>query len=121
MSKDRKAARKRIRYRIRKRVIGTAERPRVAVSRSLHHLRLQAVDDASGSTVAFVSSLDPDLRKKLKGGGSNVKAAAEVGAKMAKVLKEKGLETIVFDRGGFIYHGRVKAAAEAMRKGGLTF
>jgi large subunit ribosomal protein L18 len=121
MAKDRKAARKRIHYRIRKHVNGTPDRPRVAVSRSLRHLRLQVIDDASGTTLAFVSSLDPDLRKKLKGGGGNVKAASEVGAKMAKVLKEKGIETIVFDRGGFVYHGRVKAAAEAMRKGGINF
>jgi large subunit ribosomal protein L18 len=121
MAKDRKAARRRIRYRIRKKIFGTAERPRVAVSRSLCHIQLQAVDDLAGATLAVASSLDPALRKKLKSRGSNVKAAEEVGALMAKKLKDKKLDTIVFDRGGFIYHGRVKAAAEAMRKGGISF
>lgn len=121
MAKDRKTARRRVRYRVRKRIIGTPDRPRVAVSRSLRQLRMQAIDDSNGSTLAFVSSLDPDVRKKLKGNGGNVKAAEEIGAKMAKILKDKGYKEIVFDRGGFIYHGRVKAAAEAMRKGGLSF
>lgn len=121
MAKDRKTARRRVRYGIRKKIAGTAERPRVAVYRSLQHLRLQAIDDDSGTTLAAVSSLDPDMRKKLKGRGGNVAAAAAVGEKMAKTLKERGLEKIVFDRSGFVYHGRVKAAAEAMRKGGITF
>lgn len=120
MVKDRKSARRRARYRIRKRIHGSPERPRVAVFRSLNHLYMQAIDDSSGTTLACASSLGPQLRKKLKGGGS-VKAASEVGALMAKKLQEKGLERIVFDRGGFIYHGRVKAAAEAMRKAGISF
>ncbi len=123
MAKDRKAARRRARYRIRKRVGGAAKRPRVAVFRSLRHLYLQAIDDASGTTVASASTREPELGGKLKkgGGGGNVAAAKEVGALLAKRLKEKGLSTVVFDRGGFIYHGRVKAAAESMREAGLKF
>ena len=121
MAKDRKVARRSVRYRIRKRINGTAERPRVAIYRSIKHVRLQAVDDEAGTTLVAVSSLDEDLRKKLKGKAGNVAAAGAVGEKMAKALKDKGLTNIVFDRGGFYYHGRVKAAAEAMRKGGISF
>ena len=121
MAKDRKVARRRVRYRIRKRFGGVAQNPRVAVFRSLNHLYLQAIDDASGTTVASASTREPELRKKLKGGSGNKAAAKEVGALLAERLKEKGLSTIVFDRGGFVYHGRVKAAAEAMRKAGLKF
>jgi len=119
MAKDRKATRRRIRYGIRRKLSGTGQRPRVAVFRSLNNIYLQAVDDDTGVTLTSASSLEPELRKKLKGKGGGVAAAKEVGAAMAKKLKEKKLTTAVFDRGGFIYHGRVKAAAEAMREGGI--
>jgi large subunit ribosomal protein L18 len=121
MAKERKKARRRVRYRVRMRVFGTPERPRVAVFRSLNHIYLQAIDDMEGRTLAAASSLDKELVKKLQRSGGNVKAAKEVGALMAKRLKDKGLESIVFDRGGFIYHGRVKAAADALREGGIKF
>lgn len=121
MKIDRKLSRVPSRYRIRKKVIGVAARPRVSIFRSLKHIYLQAVDDSQGTTLVSASSKDADLRTKLKGGGGNVKGAGVVGELMAKRLKEKGIEQIVFDRGGFLYHGRVKAAAEAMRKAGIQF
>jgi large subunit ribosomal protein L18 len=121
MAKERKKARKRIRYRVRMRIFGTPERPRVAVFRSLNHIYLQAVDDMEGRTLAAASSLDKELVKKLKGHGGNIRAAKEVGALMATRLKDKGLASIVFDRGGFVYHGRVKAVADALREGGIKF
>jgi large subunit ribosomal protein L18 len=93
----------------------------VAVYRSLNQLYLQVIDDDDGRTLASASSLDPALRKQLKGRGGSIKAAEAVGAQMAKSLKAKGLKSIVFDRGGFVYHGRIKAAAEAIRKGGISF
>lgn len=121
MRVDRKLSRVPSRYRIRKKVIGVAERPRVAIYRSLKHIYLQAVDDAQGQTLVSASSMDADLRAKLKSGGGNIKGAGIVGELMAQRLKEKGIDKIVFDRGGFIYHGRIKAAAEAMRKAGIQF
>lgn len=121
MAKDRKKARRRARYRIRKKISGTQEHPRVAVFRSLHHIYVQAIDDASGATLASASSRDSGLAKKLKGNGGNVAAAKEVGALMAKKLKTKGLKKIVFDRGGCIYHGRVKAVADSMRENEIDF
>lgn len=120
MVKDRKVARRKVRYRVRKKVSGSHDRPRVAVYRSLNNIYVQAVDDVKGVTLTAASSLDKALRRKLKSGG-NVKAAEAVGALMADRLKERGLTAVVFDRGGFIYHGRVKAVAEAMRKGGISF
>lgn len=117
---DREAIRRRIRYRIRKKVAGTAERPRLAVFRSGKHIYAQAIDDATGSTVAHVSTLDTEVRAKAPKGG-NVAAAKVVGAAVAERLKSKGIESVVFDRGGFLYHGRVKALAEAAREAGLKF
>lgn len=112
--------RRRIRHRIRRHVAGTAQRPRLAVYRSLRHIYAQAIDDASGRTLASASSLDPALRPQL-GNGGDVKAAAAVGSAIAGKLKEAGIESVVFDRGGFLYHGRVKALAEAARAAGLKF
>jgi large subunit ribosomal protein L18 len=117
---DRKAIRRRIRYRIRKKLAGTAERPRLAVFRSEKHIYAQAIDDASGTTVAHASSRDASIRSASPS-GSNVAAAKVVGAAIAERLKEKGIGTVVFDRGGFLYHGRVKALAEAAREAGLKF
>ena len=117
---DRKAIRRRIRYRIRKRLSGTATRPRLAVFRSEKHIYAQAIDDASGHTVAHASSRDASVRA-VSPSGSNVGAAKVVGTAIAERLKQKGIETVVFDRGGFLYHGRVKALAEAAREAGLKF
>ena len=116
---NRKRVRRRIRYRIRRHVEGTAVRPRLAVYRSLKHIYAQAIDDAGGKTVACASSLDPALRGAGRGGDSGV--AAKVGTAIADRLKQAGIEMVVFDRGGFLYHGRVKALADAARAAGLKF
>lgn len=117
---DRRKMRRRIRYRIRNKIGGTASCPRVAVFRSLKHIYVQAVDDDAGRTLASASTLDKELRGK-DGGGGNVDAAKAVGQTMAERLKGAGVERIVFDRGGFVYRGRVRALAEAIREGGLKF
>ena len=111
---DRRAGRRRIRYRVRKKVRGTASRPRVAVFRSHRHIYAQAIDDESGRTLASASSQGKEFSQ-----GGNVDAARQVGTKLAEKLKGAGVATVVLDRGGFIYHGRVKALAEAVREGGL--
>ena len=122
-------ARKRRQYKVRKRVFGTAERPRVTVFRSAKHIYAQIINDdyaqynldndasKSGSiTLGAVSSLDKDLGIS---NGGNAAAAAVVGAKIAELAKSKGIENVVFDRNGFLYHGRVKALADAIRETGL--
>ncbi|HEY2468768.1 MAG TPA: 50S ribosomal protein L18 [Terracidiphilus sp.] len=108
--------RKRIHARIRAKLSGTGERPRLNVYRSLNHLYAQVVDDQKGETLASVSS----LQMKLKTGG-NVAAAKEIGKAIAEKAKEKGIKQVVFDRGGFLYHGRIKALADAAREAGLEF
>ena len=113
---DRKAMRRRIRHRIRKNFEGTASRPRLAVRRSLKHIYAQAIDDEQGKTLAAASSRDPQVRGEVTTGG-NIEAAKKVGAAIAGKLKDAGVEKIVFDRGGFLYHGRVKALADALREG----
>jgi large subunit ribosomal protein L18 len=117
---DRSAVRRRIRHRIRKKVLGTQDRPRLAVFRSGKHIYAQVVDDAGGKTLASSSTLMPDVSMK-NGKGGNIAAAAKVGTTIAEKLKSAGIETIVFDRGGFLFHGRVKALADAARKAGLKF
>lgn len=117
---DRKKARAVRHLRVRKRVRGTAERPRLAVFRSLHHIHAQVIDDDAGRTLVSASTVDPELRKKLKSGG-NIEAAQAVGKLIAARAKEAGLTAVVFDRGGNLYHGRIKALAEAAREGGLEF
>ena len=102
--------------RIRKKVSGSPERPRVNVFRSLNNLYVQAIDDTKGCTMAAMSTRT--LSTKQTG---NVKAAEALGAKFAENLKEKGLKKIVFDRGGYLYHGRVKALADSLRKNGISF
>ena len=114
---NRKVVRRRIRHRIRKVVRGSAARPRIAIYRSLQHIYAQAVDDASGITMAAAGSHETALGLAY---GGNVKAAKEVGKLIATRLKEKGVSSAVFDRGGFNYHGRVKALADAAREAGLT-
>lgn len=117
---DRSAQRRRVRYRIRREIRGTAERPRLAVFRSGKHIYAQAIDDAAGRTLAQASTLDAEVRREVSSGG-NIAAAKAVGGAIAKRLKSSGVEAVVFDRGGHLYHGRVKALAEAARSGGLKF
>ena len=117
---DRDAIRRRIRYRIRAKLSGTAEQPRLAIFRSDKHIYAQAIDDGAGRTIAHASSLDADLKGSVKRGG-NVDAAKVVGGAIAARLKDKGIETVVFDRGGYLYHGRIKALADAAREAGLKF
>ncbi|QIG81252.1 50S ribosomal protein L18 [Stakelama tenebrarum] len=93
-------------------------RPRLSVHRSGKHIYAQVIDDAAGKTVAAASTLDKDVRGKT---GANIEAAAEVGKRVAEAAKAAGITTVVFDRGGFLYHGRVKALADAAREGGLEF
>jgi large subunit ribosomal protein L18 len=105
---------------VRKRLFGTPERPRLSVHRTLKHIYAQIIDDVSGRTLASVSSLQPGLREQLPNAG-NRQAAEAVGARLAEVSIEKGIGKVCFDRGPFKYHGRVKALADAARKGGLQF
>jgi large subunit ribosomal protein L18 len=115
---DTRAARRKRHFRVRKRIKGTPERPRLAVYRSLQHIYAQVIDDIKGHTLAAASTLDPDLRGAE---GNKVADAQRVGRLVAERAREKGIETVVFDRGGYLYHGRVKALAEAAREGGLIF
>ena len=108
---------RRTRYQLRKRAKG---RPRLSVFRSGQHIYVQVIDDAAGSTLAAASSVEKDMRKKLKSGG-NVEAAGEVGKLIAERAVKAGVSEVVFDRGGYAFHGRVKALAEAAREGGLKF
>lgn len=111
---NRKKTRRRIRHRIRRKVHGTAERPRLAVFRSIKHIYVQAVDDVAGHTLVHASSRDSQVK-----GEGNIKAAKEVGALLAQRLKKAGVKQAVFDRGGVLYHGRVRALADAVREAGL--
>jgi large subunit ribosomal protein L18 len=106
--------------RVRERLSGTADKPRLAVFRSLNHIYAQIIDDTAGHTLAFATDLETELKSK-KNGKKKTEVAGLVGEVLAKKAKDKGIATVVFDRGGFKYHGRVKAFADAARKGGLTF
>ena len=117
---DRASIRRRARYRIRCKVRGSGERPRLAVFRSAKHIYAQAIDDARGQTVAQASTRDKTVREKIKNGG-NIDAAKLVGTAVAERLKAAGCERIVFDRGGYRYHGRIRALADAVREAGLNF
>ncbi len=112
--------RRRIHYRIRKHVNGTAERPRMVVFRSNKQIYAQVVNDLEGKTLVAAASNDKELAAKTKG-KSGIEAAAIVGKAIAERAKEKGIETVAFDRGGYLYHGRVKSLADAAREGGLKF
>lgn len=105
--------------RIRKNIKGTADRPRLAVYRSLKNIYAQVIDDKNGATIVAASTLDPEMKQEAYGG--NTEAAKKVGQLVASRAKEKGIDTVVFDRGGNIYHGRIKALAEGAREGGLEF
>jgi large subunit ribosomal protein L18 len=105
---------------MRKRINGTPERPRLCVHRSSKHIRAQVVDDQTGRTIVSASSLDARVKSMIKGGG-NIAASKVVGKAVAELARAKGVEKVVFDRGGYQYHGRVKALAEAAREAGLQF
>ena len=113
-------ARLRRRRHVRRRIVGTTERPRLTVFRSSKHIYAQLIDDLTGNTLAAASSLAPEVHKDLPYGG-NVKAAKAVGKRLAEVAKEKGIQKAAFDRGHYRYHGRIKALADAAREGGLQF
>jgi large subunit ribosomal protein L18 len=114
---EKKKIRLRIHKRIRRKLTGTPERPRLAIFRSVAHIYAQVIDDVAGRTVVSASSVD----KALKTNGGNVAAAKAIGKLVAERAKEKGVKQVVFDRGGYQYHGRVKALAEAAREAGLEF
>ncbi len=118
--KSKELARKRRHKRILRKITGTPEKPRLNVYRSVKHIHAQVIDDLSGHTLAAASTLDPSLREELPQ-TSNAEAARKVGELLAERAAEKGIEKVVFDRGGFKYHGRVKALAEGAREKGLTF
>jgi large subunit ribosomal protein L18 len=115
--KDKAAVRRAVHTRIRRRVRGNAERPRLAIFRSLSHIYAQVIDDEQGTTIVSASTTEKDLRE---GTGGNVEAARRVGRAIAERAIAKGIESVVFDRGGFRYHGRVKALADAAREAGLN-
>jgi large subunit ribosomal protein L18 len=117
---SRSAHRQRIHRRVRQKVSGTPERPRLAVYRSLNHIYAQVIDDGTGQTLASASSIDKETRKQTKGGG-NVATAKVIGKVIAERAKAAGISQVVFDRGGYKYHGRVEALANAAREAGLKF
>ncbi len=117
---SRNEKRQRIHVRIRSRIRGGKDKPRLNIFRSLDHIYAQLVDDTTGHTLLAVSSRDKEVRKALKNGG-NVAGAKTVGKALAERAKTAGIASVVFDRGGYAYHGRVKALAEAAREGGLQF
>jgi large subunit ribosomal protein L18 len=113
-------ARLRRRHHVRRKIVGTPERPRLSVFRSSKHIYAQLIDDLSGHTLAAASSVSPEVHGNLPYGG-NVKAAKVVGKRLAEVAKEKGILKAAFDRGHYRYHGRIQALADAAREGGLQF
>ena len=115
--KDRASVRRAVHRRIRKRMAGTAGRPRLAIYRSLNHIYAQVIDDEQGRTLAAASTTEKDLRE---GTGGNVEAARRVGRAIAERALTAGISSVVFDRGGYVYHGRVKALADAAREAGLN-
>lgn len=120
MSRSKREMRLRRHRRVRRKVFGTAARPRLCVFRSLKHIYAQIIDDTQGHTLVAASSAEPSFRQEV-GYGGNVEAARKVGEILAQRAKEKGIEKIAFDRGGYLYHGRVAALAEGARAGGLQF
>jgi len=118
---DRKKARKKRHSRIRRRILGTGERPRLVVYRSLRHLEGQLIDDEKGRTLLGMSSLSKELDKSNLEKQNKVAVSKLLGLALARRAVEKGIEQVVFDRGGYLYHGRVKAFADGAREGGLKF
>ncbi len=121
--KTREDRRDRIKHRIRKRVTGTQVRPRLTVFRSVAHIYVQVIDDASGQTIAAASTVEPAVKGGLpaEAKGGNIAGAKAIGKAIAERLLQKGVSRVVFDRNGFLYHGRVKAVADAAREAGLEF
>ncbi len=119
-AEERTEARRRVRVRIREKVRGSAGRPRLAIFKSGRHIYAQIIDDSTGRTLAQASSRDAGFRSNGKS-GANVATAGRVGELVAQRAREKGVAKVVFDRGGYIYHGKVRALADAARKGGLDF
>ncbi|WP_027415401.1 50S ribosomal protein L18 [Aneurinibacillus terranovensis] len=117
---DKNKARKKRHLRVRKKISGTAQAPRLNVYRSSKHIYAQLIDDVAGVTLASASTVDPELKDQITHGG-NQEAAAKVGALIAKRGLEKGVSEVVFDRGGYLYHGRIKTLADAAREAGLQF
>jgi large subunit ribosomal protein L18 len=117
---DKRSARIKRHRRVRKKVFGTTERPRLCVFKSIKHIYAQIIDDENGLTLVSASTLSPDLRDKISG-GSNTGAAKAVGEVIGRKAVEKDIVNVVFDRGGYLYHGKVKALAEAAREAGLSF
>lgn len=117
---DKNKARVKRHLRVRKKIEGTTERPRLNIFRSSKHMYAQIIDDVKGVTIAAASTLDKDLKDEVGNGGS-VEAARKVGELIAKRAKEQGISGVVFDRGGYLYHGRVQALADAAREAGLEF
>ena len=117
--RQRNVIRQRVHQRIRAKLTGTAERPRLNVYRSLNHIYTQLIDDANGVTLASASTVTPKGAERKSGG--NVEAAKAVGKLIAERAAEKGIKKVVFDRGGYLYHGRIKALADAAREAGLEF
>jgi large subunit ribosomal protein L18 len=115
------AARQRRKKHIRKVVLGTSERPRLVVHRSLKQIYAQLVDDFHGKVLMGISSLSPDVKKELAAVKGKIPVGQAVGKGLAALAKSKGIESVVFDRNGYIYHGRIKAVAEGARQGGLNF
>ncbi len=120
MKETRRAARRRRHKRVRRKVFGTPEVPRLSVFRSLKHIYAQIIDDVAGRTLISASTLDPDIREQIAG-LSKTEQARVVGKRLAEKALSVGVKRVVFDRGGHLYHGRVKALAEASREGGLQF
>ncbi|MDD4600537.1 50S ribosomal protein L18 [bioreactor metagenome] len=121
LRKDNKnAARQKRHYRMRRKVVGTAERPRLNVFRSLSNIYAQIIDDVTGTTLVAANTMDKEIRETVKYGG-NIEAAKVVGEAVAKRALAKGIKQVVFDRGGYIYHGRVAQLAQAAREAGLEF
>ena len=119
-TKNRKEQTRKRHIRVRTKISGTAEAPRLAVYRSTKHIYAQLIDDEKHVTIASASSVDKDLKEKLSHGG-NIDAAKVVGEAIAKKALKAGVECVVFDRGGFLYHGRIAALADAAREAGLMF
>ena len=115
--------RRRIQLRQRKRIAGTSERPRLTIFRSVTHIYAQVIDDLQGTTLVSASSVEPSIKGAFEKGvqGGNVKGAEAIGKAIAERSIEKGIKRVVFDRSGFLYHGRIRAVADAARKAGLEF
>jgi large subunit ribosomal protein L18 len=118
---SRAESRQRRKKRVRRRLQGTSERPRLSVFRSAKHIYAQVIDDTTAKTLLAVSSLSKEVKPQLQGKGGNKEGAAIIGGSIAKRALEQGIKKVVFDRSGFLYHGRIKALAEAARQNGLEF